>query len=370
MARGLPPPLPDQVALAPSWDARVALIRKVPETYGKAQHAAVYAAIAERVYVPAVSADFGYVHWRPSYELEPLEAAYAVAEAETRSFAHVSAGDLQRVLTAEPRTLRIFRLLLGLTSSEFAEACAVVAGSRQFRKGAPKAMEDGRVAHASVVAICAEVIDSMMGGHLFPSVPGSELRSKIDKPDTAGGWESVRRYAADGVPLSTFLHQRAYGGAFRQLLDATSAKRGDALEVPVEDLFQVAGIPYVRTGSHNQAEIATRFQLTVRPAPDFVVFDDRNDSLRAILECKGTSDGGTARDKAARFASLRAEANRLGGIPVFAMLGGVGWRRTGDALGPVIRDTDGRTFTLQTLPEMLSCEPFPSLRGLVSVPAS
>jgi hypothetical protein len=34
---------------------------------------------------------------------------------------------------------------------------------------------------------------------------------------------------------------------------------------------------------------------------------------------------------------------------LFAVLGGIGWRRTADALGPVIRDTDGRTFTLATL---------------------
>jgi hypothetical protein len=82
-----------------------------------------------------------------------------------------------------------------------------------------------------------------------------------------------------------------------------------------------------------------------------------------MLECKLTNDGGTARDKAARFRSLRAEANRLGGVPVFAILEGLGWRRMADALGPVIRDTDGRTFFLGTLSEMLQTEPFPSLRG-------
>ena len=160
------------------------------------------------------------------------------------------------------------------------------------------------------------------------------------------------------------LHQRAYGGAFRQLLDATSSQRGDLLEDPVEELYVQHGIPYVRTGAHNQASVQERFGLTVRPAPDFVVFDNRNASLRAILECKVANDGGTARDKAARFRSLRVEANRLGGVPVFAILGGLGWRRTADALGPVVRDTDGRTFTVATLGEMITVEPFPALRGL------
>lgn len=200
---------------------------------------------------------------------------------------------------------------------------------------------------------------------LFPvKPPGTTLRLKVEKPDTIKAWDSVRRYAAHGVPLAVLLHQRAYGGAFRQLLDATSTARGDLLEDPVEELFVAHRIPYVRTGAHNQAEIEARFGLTVRPAPDFVVFDNRNDALKTILECKVANDGGTARDKAARFRSLRAEANRLGGVPLFAVLGGLGWRRTADALGPVIRDTDGRTFGTATLSAMIDAEPFPGLRVL------
>ena len=98
----------------------------------------------------------------------------------------------------------------------------------------------------------------------------------------------------------------------------------------------------------------------MRPAPDFVVFDETG-SLRALLECKAANDGGTARDKAARFAALRAEATRLGGVPLFAVLAGLGWTRTQDALGPVIRDTDGRTFTIPTLAEMMKVQPFLTL---------
>jgi len=132
------------------------------------------------------------------------------------------------------------------------------------------------------------------------------------------------------------------------------------IEDAVADLFDQHQVPFVRTGSKNQEEIARRFGLTVKPAPDFVAFD-ANGQLRAILECKGANDGGTARDKAARFRSLRQEANRLGGIPLFAVLAGLGWTRTADALGPVVRDTDGRAFTIPTLGEMLTVQPFPTL---------
>ena len=91
---------------------------------------------------------------------------------------------------------------------------------------------------------------------------------------------------------------------------------------------------------------------------------DQSDNLRAMLECKGTNNGGTARDKALRFERLRDESIRLGGVPLLAVLGGMGWARVNDTLGPVVRDTDGRVFTIATLPEILTVAPFPTLIGL------
>lgn len=341
-----------------SWNGRVQLIRRIPENFGVAQLQDVYAKVAERVYVPSIGPDFAYVHWRDEYELGAIVAAYDSAHALTEGFTRVGVEDLRRAISSEPATLDVFRLILGLLSKEFSSARATVAKERKLKANSPLAS--------------AITIDLAMRGELFPPpAPDTGLRVKLDKPDTADGWESVRRYAADGVPYSMLLHQRAYGGAFRQLLDATSSKRGDYLEDAVAALFADAQVPHIRTGSRNQAEIAKRFGLTVKPAPDFVIFDQGTDTLRAMLECKIANDGGTARDKAARFRSIRTEAQRLGGIPVLAVLSGLGWRRTGDALGPVVRDTDGRTFTMATLDEMLQCEPFPALLGTaVEVPAA
>jgi len=352
----------EAVAAAASWDARIALVRRVPETFGQAQHAAVYAAIAKKVYVPNLAPDFAYVHWREEYELAPLDDACRKAVELTKGFFTVEVADLRRTLHEEPTTLRIFRLLLGLTVQEFA-AASKIAEARGAGKGvtAPKVkdIEAGGASKEAVALCCATVVDGMMRGTLFGK-PSGEVRSKIEKPDTMKGWETVQQYADEGVPLAVFLHQRHYGGAFRQLLDSTSTMRGDILEDAVEELFRSKGILYVRTGSHDQEEIARRFHVTVRPAPDFVVYEGQ-DVLKALLECKGANDGGTARDKADRFSTLRGEATRLGGVPVFAVLAGLGWRRTRDALGPVIRDTDGRTFTIPTLPEMLTVQPFPGL---------
>lgn len=54
--------------------------------------------------------------------------------------------------------------------------------------------------------------------------PGADLHSKQDKVDTERGWSSVQGVAANGISYADFLHQRHYGGAFRQVLDATATR--------------------------------------------------------------------------------------------------------------------------------------------------
>lgn len=356
---------PDAAAKAPNWDARVAVLRQVPERFGTASHQDVYSAIARRVYVPSLAPDFAYVHWRDEYELRGLESAYQRAERLTNEFSNVMVADIQQTVQSEPTTLRVFRLILGFTAQEFAAATALIGprvpdATSALTVARVRSIEAGGRVNTVAARTCAEVVDLTMRGELFGKSPTAEVRLKTDKPDTALGWESVRQYAKNGVPLEVFLHQRLYGGAFRQLLDATSSKRGDILEDAVAALFSENSISFVRTGSHNQEEISRRFALTVKPAPDFVVFEGK-DVLRAMVECKGANDGGTARDKASRFSRLRTETTRLGGVPLFAVLAGLGWTRTADALGPVVRDTDGRTFTIPTLTQMLTVQPFPAM---------
>jgi hypothetical protein len=351
-----------EISSADNWNRRVTLIRQIPERFGTAQHQDIFSAIAEAVYVAQLAPDFAYIHWRDDYELQRIETAYADAHALTDGFATISVEDLARTIKAQPPTLRIFRLLLGFTTQEFAESTAIPAaasGAKPLSNGSIKAIENGRPCKEGAAVMAAAVIDQAMRGVLFADA-GGDVRSKINKPDTVAGWATVQKFAATGVPFPVFLHQRHYGGAFRQLLDATSTQRGDILEDAVEELFTNRGVQFVRTGAHNQAEVAARFGITIRPAPDFVVHDE-DDTVRAILECKQANDGGTARDKAARFRALRAEAMRLGGIPVIAVLAGLGWRRTADALGPVVQATDGRVFTIQSLDAMLTVEPFPGL---------
>jgi hypothetical protein len=360
-----------KIAAAKSWDKRIAQIRLIPQNHGTNEHPSIYAEIARLLYVPHLAADFAYIHEDNFYGREYFEQVYAATDVATAGFTQVTEPELTSVLVNNPRTLLVFRTIMGLTKGEFAHATIMAGepvGLSPLSANKVDAMERNGTATTNEQAkVAAKTLSQIMDGSLFGVPPGG-LVSKQAKPDTRNGWPSVRLFASGGVPFSLFLHQRHYGGAFRQVLDATSTKRGDLIEDAVEALFREHGVPYIRTGSHNQGEIAARFEVRVAPAPDFVVFD-KSGTLRAILECKGTNDGGTARDKALRFARLRGESNRLGGIPLIAVLGGIGWARVNDALGPVVRDTDGRVFALSTLSAMLEVAPFASLIGLEPGPS-
>jgi hypothetical protein len=351
---------------APSWDKRVAQARLVTARHGTDEHPRIWAEVAREAYVPYLAADFAFVHSAPFYEAEYFREVYHAAEAATEGFSRVTPEHLTDVLVADPRVLLALRTVTGLTKEELAHSTFLTAqgnGLPALSAGKIDAMEKrGTTTSRAQAETAARTVAGIVEGSLFPA-PEVALRSKQQKLDTAYGWHSVEQAATEGVSYSDYLHQRHYGGAYRQILDATSTRRGDAIEDAVDGLFTDAGVPHIRTGSHNQAEIADRFEVQVTPAPDFVVFDDA-DALQAMLECKITSDGGTARDKALRFERLREEARRLGGIPLLAVLGGMGWARVNDTLGPVVRDTDGRVFTQATLAQLLDVAPFPTLRGL------
>lgn len=351
---------------APTWDKRVAQIRLVPQRHGIAEHTLVWAEVAREGYVPYLAPDFAYIHAAPFYEATYFREVYHAAEVATAGFTEVSPQRLAEILIEDPRVLLVLRTVVGLTRDEFGHSTTLVGRSEGLTALSPgkiDAMERrGTATTEEQAEVAARTLSRIMDGALFPA-PEAELRSKQAKLDTEQGWSSVQHFASTGVPYADFLHQRHYGGTFRQVLDATSSRRGDLIEDAVATLLTDAGVPYIRTGSHNQSDIAERFEVQITPAPDFVVFDG-GDTLKAMLECKITNDGGTARDKAHRFERLRGESVRLGGIPVFAVLGGMGWARVNDTLGPVIRDTDGRVFTLATINQMLDVAPFPSLRGL------
>jgi len=221
---------------AGTWAQRIQQIRLVPQRHGTEDQGAIYAAVARELYMPHLAPDFAFIHESPFYETPHFFAAYDEAVRLTGGFRQVSEADLQAALLACPRTLLVFRTLLGFTKGEFAHATLATAGPGRLAPLSASqvdAMEhsviDAKVpstpaalVRATAQAqIAAKTITMAMDGELFGEAP-TKHKSKQRKPDTQDGWDSVREFAVNGVPLRVFLHQRHYGGAFRQVLDATS----------------------------------------------------------------------------------------------------------------------------------------------------
>ena len=227
----------------------------IPLNHGTNEHPSIYAEIARLLYVPHLAADFAYIHEDDFYGREYFEQVYADAYVATAGFTEVTEAELTSVLEDNPRTLLVFRTITGLTKGEFAHATIMAGepiGLRPLKPNKVDAMErNGTATTYEQARVAAKTISQIIDGSLF-GVPPGDLVSKQAKPDTENGWPSVRLFASGGVPFSLFLHQRHYGGAFRQILDATSTKRGDLIEDAVEALFRENGVPYIRTGSTNQ----------------------------------------------------------------------------------------------------------------------
>lgn len=211
------------ILAAETWTQRVQQIRLVPQRHGTCEHGAIYAAVARELYMPYLAPDFAYIHEAPFYELPAFLSAFEETHRLTDGFTRTTEAALAEVLFRCPAALLVLRTLLGLTKEEFAHSSLLAAepadlsplSSSQVDNmerfaitGEPRQLAPAAAARAAQqAAVAARTITAIMAEELFGETPPG-LRSKQDKPDTANGWDSVRDFAANGVPLGVFLHQR------------------------------------------------------------------------------------------------------------------------------------------------------------------
>ncbi|MCY3567982.1 MAG: hypothetical protein OXH38_05105 [Chloroflexi bacterium] len=316
-------------------------------------------------------------HLRPSFHLIPRgksmadEASFAdayLALAEgTADFSRTDAVSLAAVLRSTPAALAPLRMIVGLTHNELAvaikltdpDARASGESLKKFERSPPPEQISHRydqlatgIAHAVAAAMSREILA------VSPSA-ATYFHSKLDKRDTREGWTSVRANSS-GVPYSALLYQRYVGGIWRQVQDAYSEVKGDAiLEYPLRDLLDEHGIPYhhTRPGASGAQETAERYGIS--PGPDFVIPDE---APTLVVESKVGEDGGTVRDKAARIRNMTAAAGAAGLTPC-AVIDGKGWTERSAALLEVVVATQGRTYTMATLSQILE---LPEIQALIS----
>lgn len=182
---------------------------------------------------------------QPSFHLIPrgtamasqrdFTAAYDALAAATGNFADTEPATLRAALLATPAALSALRMVAGLTLNELAVAIRLVEpGStvsgealRKFERGGTPSTAPNARRSALVVSVVAGLTAVMRRGILtVPLDAQPNFHSKLDRPDTAGGWASVSEFALAGVPYSALLYQRYVGGQWRQVQDAYSEVKG------------------------------------------------------------------------------------------------------------------------------------------------
>lgn len=315
---------------------------------------------------------------QPSFHLIPrgeamaseadFAAAYGVLAEETNDFIDVSAATLATALDREPAALAPLRMVLGFTTNELAVAISVLDPSQRISGRRLKNFErrqrpagSATTARLKLIAVIAETAIALMGRELLP-VPASSadvFQSKLDKRDTRHGWRSVAA-DAQGVPYSALLYQRYVGGVWLVVQAAYSEAKGDALlEHPVAALLEREKILFYRSRSGASGATETAQTFGISPGPDFLL---PADSPTVVIETKIGEDGGTVRDKAARIARL-AEAASARRLVTCAVIDGKGWRERPNALVDVVIATGGRTYSLNTLEQLLAVPEIAALRN-------
>jgi hypothetical protein len=316
---------------------------------------------------------------QPSFHLIPrgeamaseaaFDVAYDVLAQETQGFTSVTQATLTAALVRDPRALAPLRMIIGFTPKELAVATRLIDPSSNVtentlktieRRAAPTTAAALQRRDANFALIVAAVLAVMARSILtVPPASADAFHSKLDKRDTRHGWASVATDSG-GVPYSALLYQRYVGGVWRQVQDAYSEGKGDALlEVPLMEMFQRERVPFYRSQRGASGATATATQFGINPGPDFLLPDL---SPTVIVESKIGEDGGTVRDKAARLKNL-ATAGAARGLVVCAVIDGKGWSERANALTDVIIATGGRTYTLGTLDYMLDVPEVAALRG-------
>lgn len=321
---------------------------------------------------------------QPSFHLIPrgeamadevaFTASYQLLSDATHDFTVTDPATLASVLRAAPTTLAPVRMILGLTHNELAVAMRLVnpeirtSGStlKSFERpkpgtDAPSSDSAAGKRRQALVANIAATVEAILSRAVLqvPEAVTEQFHSKLDKRDTLDGWTSVACDAA-GVPYSALLYQRYVGGIWRQVQDAYSEVKGDAiLEFPLRDLLNAHGIPHHHTKSGAAGAGDTVAKYGMSPGPDFVIPDE---SPLLVIESKVAEDGGTVRDKAARITTMTHAANRRG-LKACALVDGKGWSERVNALVDVVIATQGRTYSLATLDHVLA---LPEIKSLTS----
>lgn len=287
-----------------------------------------------------------------------FEDGYEALKKTTKGFSELDPEPVVLLVFQQPITLIVLRAMLGFTPSEWAEAATentdiiVTQGAarsidRNIRLSPTKPLKPTGKAGERLQALVRSACKLLTEGAQEIDVA---LIHRLNKADTASGLASIGPLADMGVPYSMLLYERYLGRPFAGHRDSVSELVGDLVETAIEKLLTRHGISFRKT---KRAERIAGFEQ----APDFIIPDEFNPQV--IIEAKLAEDDGTARDKVTRVQhlhtmSVRDRTPEQGPrYEVIACIAGRGFKQRRQDMKKLLEVTQGKVFTLQTIPEMV-----------------
>jgi len=303
-------------------------------------------------------------------EFADFQEAYECLKSETAAFRNYTREAIWSALRRDALCLVVVRTILGFSPVEWAEVATAEGGAvvaqndargldtrvRRERAMLRDINRDGTASLALRVDALVRVAVKMTAAG-SPAVP-ADVVHRLNKFDTAEGLLSLQHAADFHVPLAVLLYERYLGRPFASHRDSVSELVGDVMESAIEARLGGAHITFRKT---RRAERVPGFDQ----APDFFVPTEL--SPTAIIEAKIANDDGTARDKVARIkvlAEMRDRKLRAGqpSFELIACLDGRGFGVRVNDMKDIIRATQGKVFTLNTLGDLIN---HTSLRGFL-----
>jgi hypothetical protein len=281
-----------------------------------------------------------------------FEAGYQALKRFTRDFASVTAEDVEAAVLAVPISFIVFRSILGFTPPEWAYVTTERTGIKvdqgaartmdrnvRLRPLTPRSPWSTSLGDQRMRAMIRAGVETLAAG---TGNTTQGLVHRLDKVDTREGISSVQHISQLGVPYAVLLYERFLGRPFASHRDAVSELVGLVVESAIKDVLKAARVSFRETG---RAERISGFDQ----APDFMVPDEFNPA--ALIEAKLTEDDGTARDKVARVQRLRTLRDESGrNYDVIACIAGRGFKVRREDMRRMLQATDGKVFTLETMP--------------------
>ena len=282
-----------------------------------------------------------------------FETGYQALKRFTNDFTSFTEENVEAAVIAVPISFIVFRSILGFTPPEWAYvttertsikvdqgAARTMDRSIRLRPLVPRSPLGNSLSDQRMRAMIRAGIETIAAG---AGNPTQHLVHRLDKVDTRQGLLSVQNISRmGGVPYAALLYERFLGRPFASHRDAVSELVGLVVESAIKDVLTAARVSFRETG---RAERIEGFDQ----APDFIVPDEFNPI--ALIEAKLTEDDGTARDKVARVQRLRTLRDESGkSYDVIACIAGRGFKVRREDMRRMLQATDGKVFTLETMP--------------------